>query len=144
MFLERGSLRWGTAGEPFLFCMGYYEYQVKVLSVYDGDTLHLELDLGFHLFLFKKCRLKRCDAPELYTLEGLKVKQFVVDELAGAVETKVFSHAEDKFGRLLVEFMYRKPVDSQRWWNLSDVLLAAGQARRYSGGSRPWVKRSGA
>jgi endonuclease YncB( thermonuclease family) len=117
-----------------------YEYPVKILSVVDGDTFVAEVDLGFYLRMVHRIRLKRCDAPEFITPQGLACRQFVANEISGATELKIQSHAFDKYGRLLVELFYRDKTSGLFWKNLSDVLLRAGLARRYSGGYRPWAE----
>ena len=57
-----------------------YTYKAKTVRVIDGDTLDLEVDLGFHLSKVIRVRLKDVDAPEVRGSEkryGLKVKKYV-------------------------------------------------------------------
>ena len=43
-----------------------YHYRGMVVSVYDGDTITVNVDLGFHVLLTKeKFRLSRINAPEV-------------------------------------------------------------------------------
>ena len=43
-----------------------YFYKANVTSVYDGDTITADIDLGLGVFIKKqKLRLSRIDAPEL-------------------------------------------------------------------------------
>jgi micrococcal nuclease len=45
-----------------------YVYRIKALvAVIDGDTIDLDLDLGFSLVLRQRVRLYGLDAPELRT-----------------------------------------------------------------------------
>ncbi|RLA42168.1 MAG: hypothetical protein DRQ64_00300 [Gammaproteobacteria bacterium] len=43
-----------------------YTYKAKVLRVVDGDTIDLEIDLGFRQFGKHRCRLHGIDTPETY------------------------------------------------------------------------------
>ena len=43
-----------------------YTYNAKVISVYDGDTIRVDIDLGFGVWLKKQSiRLRGIDAPEI-------------------------------------------------------------------------------
>lgn len=43
-----------------------YHYKAKVVSVYDGDTFTVDIDLGLHTWINgEKIRLNRINAPEL-------------------------------------------------------------------------------
>jgi micrococcal nuclease len=43
-----------------------YHYKAKVISVWDGDTIRADVDLGFGIWAFnQKFRLANIDAPEL-------------------------------------------------------------------------------
>ena len=59
------------------------EFKAKVKRVVDGDTLDVEIDLGFHLTLSERIRLIGVDTPETRTSDpvekanGLKSKEFV-------------------------------------------------------------------
>lgn len=47
-----------------------YEYAATVLAVHDGDTVTINLDLGFHTWLKTDVRLFGIDAPELVPRTG--------------------------------------------------------------------------
>ena len=53
-----------------------HEYRAYVRKVYDGDTVTVDIDLGFDIILHKqKIRLLRINAPEVRGIErelGLK------------------------------------------------------------------------
>jgi len=114
-----------------------FEYEAKVLSVYDADTCTLLIDVGFDIFLKEKCRLYGIDTPEIRTKNlrekelGLKARDFV-RQLILKQTVKIFTYKEGKFGRYLVDIYY----DDQK---INDVLIDMGYARRYDGGKRsPW------
>ena len=110
------------------------QFQAKVRRVIDGDTLDLDIDLGFHITLSERVRLMGIDTPETRTrklvekADGLKAKEFVIGFVAdGSVVIKV--HGFGKFGRPLVD-LYKGSVC------LNDQLVLHGLAAPYFGGKR--------
>ena len=110
------------------------QFQAKVKRVVDGDTLDLDIDLGFHITLSERVRLMGIDTPETRTrnlvekADGLKAKEFVIGFVAdGSVVIKV--HGFGKFGRPLVD-LYKGSVC------LNDQLVLHGLAAPYFGGKR--------
>ncbi len=110
------------------------QFQAKVRRVVDGDTLDLDIDLGFHITLSERVRLMGIDTPETRTrnlvekADGLKAKEFVIGFVAdGNVVIKV--HGFGKFGRPLVD-LYKGSVC------LNDQLVLHGLAAPYFGGKR--------
>lgn len=98
-----------------------YDYNVTVVRVVDGDTVRLDLDLGFHEWLRDQSyRLLRINAPEMSTPEGKAARAWLEAYLVGK---KVTAHTEksDHFGRYLVELT----ADGV---SVSDALVNAGQA----------------
>jgi micrococcal nuclease len=47
--------------------MTVYEYRCDVTRVIDGDTVEVEIDLGFYLTAKHRVRLLGVDAPELFS-----------------------------------------------------------------------------
>ena len=110
------------------------QFQAKVRRVVDGDTLDLDIDLGFHITLSERVRLMGIDTPETRTrnlvekADGLKAKEFVIGFVAdGSVVIKV--HGFGKFGRPLVD-LYKGSVC------LNEQLVLLGLAVPYFGGKR--------
>ena len=119
-----------------------YEYKVKVVRVIDGDTVDVDIDLGFGIWLRKeRVRIMGIDTPESRTRDkvekkfGLaskaKLKQLLKD---GAIlKTQVSKKGEDmkgKFGRILGDFI----LDDGR--KVTEVLIDEGHAVAYFGGSK--------
>ena len=53
-----------------------YEYNVKILKVIDGDTVDVDIDLGFGVWLHKeRVRMMGIDTPESRTRD-LEEKKF--------------------------------------------------------------------
>ena len=110
------------------------QFQAKVRRVVDGDTLDLDIDLGFHITLSERVRLMGIDTPETRTrnlvekADGLKAKEFVIGFVAdGNVVIKV--HGFGKFGRPLADLFVNGV-------SLNKKLVKLGYASPYFGGRR--------
>lgn len=99
-----------------------YTYAARLVRVIDGDTLVLDLDLGFYQWrLGRPYRLGRIDAPEMNTAEGIAAKNHLISVLAGAVSLMVTTAKADSFDRWIVELF----ADGR---NLSDQVVTGGHA----------------
>lgn len=91
-----------------------YEYRCEVVKVIDGDTVDVDIDLGFGVWLRKeRIRMYGIDTPESRTRDleekkyGLAAKDFLTKWLsAGNITLKTQKDAEGKFGRILGELWY--------------------------------------
>lgn len=87
-----------------------YEYNAKVIRVVDGDTVRLQIDLGFTIRWISNCRLHGLNTPELndpnpeIRIKALEAKQYLIDNLPE--EVKVISRELDKYGRPLLDVYY--------------------------------------
>ena len=108
-----------------------YEYRATVRRVVDGDTLDLDIDLGFECRLVTRARLVGINTPEVVgatKAAGLAAVAFVHQWLALSAEPEVLVRSykakqREKYGRWLVEvFRYGVPV------TLNAALLAHGHA----------------
>jgi len=94
-----------------------YEYKAKATDVYDGDTITVDIDLGFGIWMRRqKIRLRGIDAPEVRGLEkeaGLKSRDRVRELILGALVTlRTYKDSKEKYGRWLAEVYYmQKPYD---------------------------------
>lgn len=98
-----------------------YDFNATLGRVVDGDTVHLDLDLGFFEWRRDQSyRLLRVNAPEMSTSEGVAAKDWLATYLMGK---KLTAHTEksDHFGRYLVELT----ADGV---SVSDALVTAGHA----------------
>lgn len=118
-----------------------YEYRVKVLRVVDGDTVDVDIDLGFGVWIHnERVRIMGIDTPESRTrdevekLFGLAAKARL-SELLGEtaiLKTQVNKDGEDmkgKFGRILGDFVVGDRM-------VTDILIEEGHAVAYFGGSK--------
>lgn len=87
-----------------------YRYKVDVTRIVDGDTVDVDIDLGFGMTYKKqRVRLMGIDTPESRTrnLEekfyGLQSKAFLTSLIEEAKEIQLVSHEKGKFGRILGE-----------------------------------------
>lgn len=103
-----------------------YEYKATVIKVVDGDTLHLNIDLGFNINYDKQViRLARINAPELSTANGYNIKNLVTSLLLDKeVTIKTIKDKRDKYGRYLAE-VYLGDL------NINDYLLTNEYAVSY-------------
>ena len=122
-----------------------YEYKCKVLRIVDGDTVDVDIDLGFGVWLHKeRVRIMGIDTPESRTSDkvekvfGLAAKERLISLLGedAILDTQVSKKGEDmkgKFGRILGDFMYRGKL-------VSKILCEEGYAVPYFGGSKTKIK----
>lgn len=89
-----------------------YYYRARVRSIYDGDTLRLDIDLGMGVWLKNQTiRLKGIDTPELYGNDrknGLKSRDEVRRLIPPETEViiKTFKDSKGKYGRWIAEIWF--------------------------------------
>jgi len=83
-----------------------YTYKALVERVVDGDTMVLDIDLGFSSWARQKVRLRGIDAPELPTPEGKKSKEFVESQLKAVEFVVVKTYKSDKYDRYLSDIFF--------------------------------------
>lgn len=85
-----------------------YTYRAKIVSVYDGDTMTADIDLGMGVHMHGvKIRLSYVDTPEIRGEErerGLEVRDHVRELILGKeVVIQTQQDKTGKYGRLLAE-----------------------------------------
>ena len=103
-----------------------YTYKAKIVSVYDGDTVTADIDLGFRVWIRdEKLRLSRINTPEVRGVqrpEGLISRDWLRDMILGKeVIIKTIKDKKGKYGRYIVEIYF----DGQ---NINDLLVENGLA----------------
>ena len=126
-----------------------YEYRAKILRVVDGDTVDVDIDLGFGVWMHKeRVRMMGIDTPESRTRDkvekkfGLASKEYVKAYLPigsmQVLKTEIDKSGEDKkgkFGRILGDFLvYDSKEDAQR--KLTEIMIDQGYGVAYFGGSK--------
>lgn len=118
---------------------GLYNYKVdKVISVYDGDTMTVDLDLGFGIIQKKRTlRFYGVNTPELRggtdesKAEGVKARDHVRKLVEEASEVYITSHYDKsgKYGRILATVIV---IDADGFAvNVNEDLLKQGMAVEY-------------
>jgi micrococcal nuclease len=119
-----------------------HEYKVNILKVVDGDTVDVDIDLGFGMWLRKeRVRVMGIDTPESRTSDkiekifGLAAKNRLISLLGAEaiLHTQVSKKGEDmkgKFGRILGNFV---SINGEK---CAAVLVREGHAVAYQGGSK--------
>tara|TARA_Y100000004_G_scaffold161041_1_gene188875 strand:- start:1495 stop:1923 length:429 start_codon:yes stop_codon:yes gene_type:complete len=129
-----------------------YEYRVKIIKVVDGDTVDVDIDLGFGVWLNKqRIRLYGIDAPESRTRDldekryGLKAKEWLKERLSDGAILKTRLDKKGKYGRILGEFLvleneghpqFEHPV------NVNEEMIAKHLAVSYHGQSKEQIKEA--
>ncbi len=85
-----------------------YVYETRVFRVVDGDTLDLDIDLGFGVARKLRARLANINAPELSRPKGRDARDFVVEQLMGAQTCVVKTIRVDLHGRYVVHFFFTR------------------------------------
>lgn len=88
-----------------------YEYRVKnITKVVDGDTIDVDIDLGFNISYSQRVRLAGIDTPESRTSDkfekvlGLESKEYLKSKLKDAKLIVIKTEKPDsseKYGRIL-------------------------------------------
>jgi micrococcal nuclease len=121
-----------------------YEYRATIVKVIDGDTVDVDIDLGFGIVLSdERVRIMGIDTPESRTRDKVEKKfglaaKARLKQLLGktcTLKTQINKSGEDmkgKFGRILGDFdVYNNKTDS--WQPVTKVLVSEGHAVPYHG-----------
>lgn len=123
-----------------------YEYKAKVVKIVDGDTVDVDIDLGFGVTLKdERVRIMGIDTPESRTSDkvekvfGLAAKERVKELIEKDTVLKTFAakDGEDmkgKFGRILGDFIVGDKM-------LTEILIEEGHAVKYFGQNKADVER---
>lgn len=125
-----------------------YEYKAQVLRIIDGDTLVVNIDLGFDFWIHNEViRLNGIDAPEVRTGDAVqkffgtlakkRVKEYLDNDGAGGEVTlmsKTFK--KEKYGRVTADLKVQGQIRS-----LCATLVNEGYAVPYHGQSKESIDR---
>src|SRR6266568_7253473 len=107
-------------------------YPAKVVDLHDGDTVHLNIDLGFGFQLDAynldghpviSCRVWGINAPELSTDAGKAALAYAQTLLHPGDRVTVTSHGWDKYGG-----RFDGTITLVDGTDFATLMLAAGQA----------------
>tara|TARA_B100001094_G_scaffold190016_1_gene184071 strand:- start:1832 stop:2281 length:450 start_codon:yes stop_codon:yes gene_type:complete len=122
-----------------------YRYRAKIIRVIDGDTIDVDLDLGFDVWLRKqRVRLYGIDTPESRTsdaeekkygtLSKNKLKDFCKEDSWVTIETHV-GDEKGKFGRILANIWLEET-------NVNQWLIDNKYAVAYFGQSKDDIEQA--
>jgi micrococcal nuclease len=115
-----------------------YEYGCKVTRVVDGDTIDVDLDLGFDIIYKCRVRLYAIDTPESRTrnkdekVRGKLAAKFLQDAISNGKNVILQTQLKDskgKFGRVLASVI----IDGI---NINQQMVTNHLAVRYEGQSK--------
>ena len=119
-----------------------YEYNVKVVKVIDGDTVDVDIDLGFGMSYKKqRVRMLGIDTPESRTRDLVEKKfgKASKKHLKGILEQgdiELVSHDKGKFGRILGEFFIGNSEVS-----VNQQMIIDHHAVAYTGGNKEEIEK---
>ena len=118
-----------------------FEYYVKkVTKVVDGDTIDVEIDLGFDISFSSRVRLAGIDTPESRTADkaekalGLEAKAYLKHAIESATSVVIKTEKMDsseKYGRILGWVYINGDTVS-----LNDMMINDGYAWGYMGDTK--------
>jgi micrococcal nuclease len=123
-----------------------YEYKCNIVKIIDGDTVDVDIDLGFGVWLKdERVRIMGIDTPESRTRDKVEKKFGLASKAklksllgkTGVLKTQVNKNGEDmkgKFGRILGDFQVGAKM-------VTDILCEEGFAVPYFGGSKDDVQK---
>tara|TARA_R100000781_G_C4072370_1_gene124903 strand:+ start:620 stop:1021 length:402 start_codon:yes stop_codon:yes gene_type:complete len=115
-----------------------YEYKIKdVVKVVDGDTVDVNIDLGFNLTKKERVRVAGIDSPESRTSDGdekkfgIESKIVLERKLREAEVLTIETEKDGKYGRML-GWIYAdgSPV------SVNQLMIDEGYAWAYDGGKK--------
>ena len=125
--------------------MDSYLRRAKVLRVVDGDTVDIDIDLGFGVWMRKqRVRLYGVDTPESRTRDleekkfGMMAKKYVKGYLPIGTDQILRTHKDGKgkFGRILGEFVVEM---AEGMTTLNALLIKNHHAVKYTGQSKEMI-----
>lgn len=110
-----------------------HPFPIAVLRVVDGDTLDVEVDLGFRVLHRVRVRLEDVDTPETYGVKkdsdefraGVKARNFVVDWINKWAGANLYLRTEKagKYGRWIAT------ITTGTGESLNDAIRASGHSK---------------
>lgn len=109
-----------------------YSYHAKLVDWVDGDTLVLEIDLGFYTKRIERIRLARINTSEMRSDVKIERRRARHARMVGRkfcpegsmVEIQTFKMKKDMYARYIAEVTFEGE-------NLSDYLLEEGVAKLF-------------
>lgn len=117
--------------------MGYYEYKATLIRVIDGDTVDLDVDVGFGIHFQERFRLAGINTPEIHGVKkeseeykkGMVAKEVAKEfvlSFIGDKELVIRTEKDEKgkYGRYIATILVGDN-------NLNEILITEKLAERY-------------
>ena len=123
-----------------------YHYPCKIIKVVDGDTVDVDIDLGFGVWMRnQRIRMYGIDAPESRTSNqtekqyGLASKRFLESmcEDKNGLVLRTHKDKKGKFGRILGELWRTTDYADQ---SINEYMIEKYHAVRYMGQSKDDIR----
>lgn len=105
-----------------------YVFTAHVYNVVDGDTIDVEIDLGFRLMIKQRLRLNGIDTPERGQLGYAEAKnameKYILDK-----DVILTTYKASKYGYYLADIEF----DNQK---INTLMISEGYAKPYFGGTK--------
>lgn len=120
-----------------------YEYRAKTVKIVDGDTVDIDIDLGFDVWVRnQRIRLYKVDTPEKRTRNktekkaGLLATEKVTNliPVGSTIVIKTHKDGKGKYGRILGELINEDGV------NVNEYLIKNRYAVAYYGQSKDEIQ----
>lgn len=103
-----------------------YQYSATVVSIYDGDTITVMVDVGFDQYSKKKLRLARINTPEVkgpQREQGIAARDYLIAMIpvGTQIDIRTIKDTQEKYGRYLAE-VFKGDIC------VNDLLVQAGMA----------------
>lgn len=119
-----------------------YEYSATIRRVVDGDTVDVDLDLGFGIvYANQRIRLYGIDTPESRTRDltekvfGKIASKFLEGKLGERCKIRTRKDGKGKYGRILGEFVVYDPTTDSEM-TVNDIMIRDHYAVAYFGQSK--------
>lgn len=112
-----------------------YTYRAKVTRVVDGDTVDVNVDLGFGVFSKQRFRLAEIDTPETFRVKkdseeyraGMKSKEWLEQKVKNQnIIVKTKKDKKGAYGRYIAHFFLEAEEKS-----LNQQMVELGLANKY-------------
>jgi len=89
-----------------------YTYKASIVKIIDGDTIKVNIDLGFNTITAQVLRFRGINAFDLNTKAGKKAKSYVLSKLENNKTILVKTYKPDKYSRFLADIYYADNNDN--------------------------------
>lgn len=113
-----------------------YEYRARIINIVDGDTLDVEIDLGFKIKFTERIRLEGINTPEIHGVKkdseeyaaGMKAKERVEKLVSQYPYCTIITNKDKKgkYGRYIANIIFETNLGPV---SVADILVQEGLAK---------------